>query len=144
MDLITLQILYRILPESARWLAVTGQSEKSLEQLVKVAAWNKKDVNPEELMQIVRSCCEQRFATFTIASEGSERKKSWITSSLGKLCRTIRKTVSLYLSLVATPEIRKRTILIWSLFICVDLVYYGVVFDSATLTEDPYLMVFLG
>jgi hypothetical protein len=71
--------------------------------------------------------------TTTISIE--VRVKSFLLST--------RSTFGNYWKLLETPELRKRTLLIWTLFITVDLVYYGVVFDSATLTSDPFMLVFL-
>ncbi|ODM93343.1 Organic cation transporter protein [Orchesella cincta] len=136
-----------ILPESARWLAVSGQTEKSLKLLLKVAERNKKTVNREELYRIVLSCdardAKRNPVTFTIA-ETPIPSRNVCLDWTRKVWHPIKKTLSIYLSLLATPEMRRRTLVIWFLFISVDLVYYGVVFDSATLTNDPYLLVFLG
>lgn len=144
-----------MLPESARWLAVTGQSELSLEYLNEVAHKNKKNVNSEVLMEVVKSCCEvkkgkekksKRMVTFSIApiETPEEVPNACLRSFIKKVWTPIKGGLSIYLSLLETPEMRKRTLLIWAMFITVDLVYYGVVFDSATLTNDPYLLVFLG
>lgn len=109
-------------------------------------------------MGVVKSCCEakkgkdtnkkdsKRTVTFSIApiERPEEVQNACLTSFIMKVWTPIKGGLSIYFSLLETPEMRKRTLLIWAMFITVDLVYYGVVFDSATLTNDPYLLVFLG
>ncbi|CAL8115003.1 unnamed protein product [Orchesella dallaii] len=145
---IVLLSYFWILPESARWLAVSGQTDKSLKLVMKVAKRNNKNVCREELYSIILSCDARdkkrsNPVTFRI-SDTPPPSRNVCFEWTRKVWHPLKKTLSIYMSLLATPEMRRRTLVIWFLFISVDLVYYGVVFDSATLTNDPYLLVFLG
>ncbi len=123
-----------ILPESARWLLYRGDEDEGYKTLVRVAKMNSKPVpDKEKLLQLFR---HERIKN----GKSEEAEKS----NFGSKCWSIVLVgFDNYWKLLKTRELRKRTLLIWSLFIIVDLVYYGVVFDSATLTNDPFLLVFL-
>ena len=121
---------HRILPESARWLASRERDDEAIEYLRKVAKWNKRELPPREiLVPILMTCREEE-----VPSEDKLVVKAW---------KSLRSMLVNYVNLVRTPELRLRSISIWTLFICVTLVYYGAVFDSGSITGDPFLMVFL-
>ena len=61
-----------------------------------------------------------------------------------KVLKSMKSMLVNYVNLVRTPELRLRSISIWTLFICVTLAYYGAIFDSTSITADPFLVVFLG
>ncbi|XP_021957270.1 organic cation transporter protein [Folsomia candida] len=131
---------YWILPESARWLLHRGDYDAAYKTLSYVAKINRKLIpEKEKLIQIFH----QHHNGENNPSVSTNNESKLNARHANKLCSILLVSVDNYWKLLKTREIRKRTLLIWSLFIIVDLVYYGVVFDSATLTNDPFLLVFL-
>lgn len=131
----------RVLPESARWLLYRGDYDKACKTLSNVARINRKEI-PEKakILQIFHFPSNPSTISSQNGNTASQQEKSGSGSGVLKI---IKVGLENYWNLLKTREIRKRTLVIWSLFVIVDLVYYGVVFDSATLTKDPFMLVFL-
>lgn len=132
-------VYYWILPESPRWLATKGQTDRAIECLYKIAAVNRLPTpQREDLEEILKQCASE---------EGSQSSPVAISSSrtglLGKILRYLKGFAHNFAKLMKTGEIRKRSLVFWSMFTTVAMCYYGIVF-SGNISTDPYFVVFLG
>jgi len=110
-----------------------GRQDEALTILNRIARINRKPKPHKlEIMVILDSCKDDRISNQADASP------------LKVILRTFKNIGIGYVNLVRTPELRRRSFLLWFLFIGVTLVYYGLAFNSALLTSDPFIMVFLG
>lgn len=66
-----------------------------------------------------------------------------LKSASSKFKHRLRGVAENFKKLMSTAEIRKRSLVFWTIFLTVSMVYYGLVF-STNLTSDPFLLVFLG
>lgn len=77
--LLAAPIFFRVLPESARWLAMKGKIEEAKKLLQKVASVNKRAIPPKLLEQV--SFCSLLFSVpaklFLRRSLGVQIKRSW-------------------------------------------------------------------
>lgn len=107
----------------------------------------------EDLEEIVKQCQDesekqQRHAKLEEqlnleANSSQSSGGSGVMMVIGLLRKWLRALIRNFKNLMKTAEIRKRSMVFWTIFLTVAMVYYGIVF-SGNLTSDPYLLVFLG
>ncbi|ODM93122.1 Solute carrier family 22 member 3 [Orchesella cincta] len=166
-------VYYWILPESPRWLATHGKTEKAINCLYKIAKVNKlPKPKHDDLVQIIRTCHDEtelkrRYSLIVTGDQkagtslginnsdvddvGNKEQGSSqpgaSQNNFSAFVQTLRKWlkgfVKNFKNLMKTAEIRKRSFVFWTIFMIVAMVYYGIVF-SGNLTSDPYLLIFLG
>jgi len=126
----------RVFPESPRWLASTGQDERALEAIQKIAKTNGKEVpKRSDVISILESCHKH--------DTQEEEQDGNVKSSSARVRQKAGEILMSFKCLLSTREGCKRTLTIWALFVIVAFVYYGFAF-STNLTSDPYLLVALG
>jgi OCT family organic cation transporter-like MFS transporter 4/5 len=134
----------RILAESPRWLASRGREEEAVEVLTKIAKINGK-TKPHRLeLMVILEACKDDEGRPKRGNESGEIKAVEVLSACTNALKTVKSICTNYVNLVRTPELRKRSFILWTIFSSVSLVYYGVTFDSARLSSDPFFVVFLG
>ncbi|XP_021963061.2 organic cation transporter protein [Folsomia candida] len=130
-------------PESPRWLATHGNEEDSLKYLLRMAKVNKfPKPSKEALLEYIRQAHQQpppREQEERVLENGEVNLKS----ASSKFKHRLRGVAENFKKLMSTAEIRKRSLVFWTIFLTVSMVYYGLVF-STNLTSDPFLLVFLG
>lgn len=103
--------------------------------------------NKEQLTAILETCREKTDDDKPTTKTNQNPEEAVENSFAAKAKRAFIEFKLLcknYVNLVKTPELRRRSLLMWSLFISVTLVYYGISFASPSLSDDPFLVVFLG
>lgn len=104
--------------------------------------------NREDLEEIIRQCQDenqkqQKLQSQQLQDASSESPSSGIRMIIGLLRKWLRALLKNFKNLMKTAEIRKRSLVFWTIFMTVAMVYYGIVF-AGNITSDPYLLVFLG
>lgn len=105
--------------------------------------------NREDLEEIIKQCQDETQKQQQFQSQqqlqdaASEPKSSGIPMIIGLLRKWLRALLKNFKNLMKTAEIRKRSLVFWTIFMTVAMVYYGIVF-AGNITSDPYLLVFLG
>nr|KAG5691666.1 hypothetical protein BaRGS_014121 [Batillaria attramentaria] len=107
-----------VLPESVRWLAVSGRLEESEAVVEKIARINKK-TKPSTCRQILED----------VAAEEQESKKEQQKHS--------------YLDIFRGWKIARATILLLFIWVSMSVSYYGISFGVVGLSGDIYLNIFL-
>ncbi|XP_053418130.1 solute carrier family 22 member 11 isoform X1 [Nycticebus coucang] len=103
------------LPESARWLLTTGQPDRALQELKKVARINgHKDAQKTLTIQVVRSSMEE---------EVESEKDPWLV-----------------LDLFRGPELRRRCWVTLLVNFSIAFAYFGLVLDLQSLGHDIFLI----
>ena len=125
--------IQRCIPESARWLASRGRDVEAIGYLEKVAKWNRRELPSGEILSPILMACREKEKVHNEENE------------LGlNLWKNFSSIIANYVNLVRTPELRFRSLCIWTLYMSTSFSYYGAVLDSTSFTTDPFLCVFLG
>ncbi|XP_033635850.1 organic cation transporter protein-like isoform X2 [Asterias rubens] len=111
---------YFIVPESPRWLLSKGKTAE-VEKIVRKAAKINKVKIPESVFRDYSSQTGEKI--------------------IGKETKTV-KTYTFF-DLMRYPNMRKKTLVIYFIWLSNNLVYYGLSFFSEDLGTDPYLAFFL-
>ncbi|XP_046545766.1 solute carrier family 22 member 6-A-like [Haliotis rubra] len=106
-----------VIPESLRWMIMHGRLDDAEKYVTKVTTFNRK-VFPKESWASVRSMTEDK--------EASSQQQYTFTD------------------LFKTPQIRKRSILLFYIWFAVAVGYYGLTFKITSLAGNKYLNFFIG
>ncbi|KAB7503767.1 Organic cation transporter protein [Armadillidium nasatum] len=123
----------RFFDESPRWLIIKGRFEKAYNVLEKAARWNKTSIpEKDKLMDIMKG----------IKENATDKKESEVIAkeSIGD---KVKKILLQIIILFRTPEIRKRTLLVYVDFIVASTVYYGLSLNSKNFAADPFIYMML-
>lgn len=122
---------YWFVPESPRWLVAEGRFEEAIKILKDGAKTNNRSLPPDdELMEMMKA----------IKSEEEEVVSEEVEKSLSEKLYDVFKEIII---LVATPEMRKRTLNIFYSWLIVAMVYYGLSFNTKNLGGDRYVSGFI-
>jgi len=122
---------YWFIPESPRWLIQAGKFKEALAILKKAAEVNKTTLPPDdEMMRMI-----QNLEVKGEALEQVEVEKT----KLDKVHEAFKEMEML----VATPQMRKRTLLIFFSWLVVAMVYYGLSFNTKNIGGDIYVSNFI-
>lgn len=110
--------LWRVFPESLRWLVVQGRLDDAHVILMKYADKSSVELDSDTLSSMLQNC------------EASETKlKTWSKTSP--------------LELVRTPRMRKRTLILCYNWLVLNMIFYGIMLYVPNLAGDLYLNLFL-
>ncbi len=127
---IALAAYYWLMPESPRWLMAEARFEEALKILKDGARMNGRTLPPdEELLEMMERFKEQEEEVKTETVERTTKEK---------LYDAFKELITL----VETPEIRKRTLNIFYSWLVVAMVYYGLSFNSKNLGGNRYVNTF--
>lgn len=112
--------IYTIFPESARWLAVKGQLTEAHAVLMMYANKNSKVVDSDSVQ---KDLAEYYHSEVESQANLSSKK--------------------LFLELIRTPRLRKRTVILCYNWMVISMVYYGFLLYISRLSGNPYLNLFL-
>lgn len=120
-----LLVFYWTIPESPRWLVSKNRVKESLEILKGAAATNGMTMpGDDEMLEKLQSLYVPEVST------GPEKSK-------------LREAFSEVEALVSTPNMRKRTILVYFTWLVVAMVYYGLSFNTKNIGADIYVSNFI-
>ncbi|XP_046357284.2 solute carrier family 22 member 6-A-like [Haliotis rufescens] len=106
-----------VMPESLRWMIMRGRLADAEKCVSRVTTFNRKDF-PKESWASVRSLAEVK---------GASSKQQYT-----------------FLDLLKTPQMRKRSILLFYIWFAVAVGYYGLTFKITSLAGNKYLNFFIG
>lgn len=132
-----LLVYWYVLPESPRWLALNGRLEEALTVLQKAAKMNGRSLADSGALQ---SMLDDFCASEQTHSVGIKRCGE--SSGLGMIKTCCSAFVSVH-QLLTTPRMRLISLASFTNWLVVALVYYGVTFDTAELSSNRYLAIFL-
>jgi OCT family organic cation transporter-like MFS transporter 4/5 len=115
------------LPESPRWLLRKGRVVEAEKLLRKMAEVNKVASLPNNFSE-------------SIAKIADLEKEVTVKVKWSKKLVTI---LGGYMTLIRSPKLRVRTLVIYFSWISISLVYYGVALNSPNLSTDRYLYTFI-
>ncbi|XP_042883647.1 organic cation transporter protein-like [Penaeus japonicus] len=121
------------LDESPRWLAVRGQHRRALRVLQKAARWNGVALPPdEELLLLLKD---------GVKDEAMERPHQGprAHSSKGAFRRRLDEAFILF----RTPRLRTITLSLYTNYLLVGVVYFGLSLSGGDLSSDPFLYMAL-
>ncbi|XP_071542407.1 organic cation transporter protein-like isoform X2 [Panulirus ornatus] len=124
-----LLLYYWILPESPRWLMMKGRHQKGIDILKKAAKVNGKSLPPqEEIDAIVANIEKERI------NSGHTEENVW---------RRFFRFFKSIITLLRTPNMRRRCLIIFFAWFVVSMVYYGLTFSGGNINASAYILVFL-
>jgi len=130
---ILLASFYWFVPESPRWLMAEGRLDEALKILKDGAKTNGRTLpSDQELLEMMRSINEEE--------EEEAPPPDQTEMSTGDKVQSVFKEIII---LVATPEMRKRTLNIFYSWLIVAMVYYGLSFNTKNLGGDRYISGFI-
>merc|ERR1711981_69164 len=123
---------YWFVPESPRWLVGMGRFDEALKILKAGAKVNKKTLPPDnEILDMMEKIKQQDEEEVQQADAPRTAKE--------KAAEAFKELVNL----VATPEMRKRTLNVFFSWLAVAMVYYGLSFNTKNLGGNRYLSSFV-
>lgn len=162
-------VYWLLLPESPRWLILHGQMDRAQKELERAASWNKHVLTPADKLELrckmeryqqsemancngesshsggVSSKCHQKINTelkngdINVSIKREQHKRVLVCQSLLACPSTICELKRL----VDTPHMRHISLAHFFNWLIIALCYYGVTFDAARLSSNPYLAIAL-
>lgn len=120
-------IFYWTIPESPRWLVSKNRIKEALEILKSAATANGNTIPGDEEMTEQLKSLYQPENTVAAVSAGEKLKEAFSEVTM----------------LVATPQMRKRTGLVYFSWLVVAMVYYGLSFNTKNIGADIYVSNFI-
>lgn len=120
-------LFYWTIPESPRWLVTKNRIKEALDILKSAATANGNTIPSDEEMTEQLKSLYQPENTVAAVSAGEKLKEAFSEVTM----------------LVATPQMRKRTGLVYFSWLVVAMVYYGLSFNTKNIGADIYVSNFI-
>jgi len=120
-------LFYWTIPESPRWLVSKNRIKEALDILKSAATANGNTIPADEEMTEQLKSLYQPENTVAAVSAGEKFKEAFSEVTM----------------LVATPQMRKRTGLVYFSWLVVAMVYYGLSFNTKNIGADIYVSNFI-
>lgn len=120
-------LFYWTIPESPRWLVSKNRIKEALDILKSAATANGNTIPADEEMTEQLKSLYQPENTVAAVSTGEKLKEAFSEVTM----------------LVATPQMRKRTGLVYFSWLVVAMVYYGLSFNTKNIGADIYVSNFI-
>jgi len=120
-------VFYWTIPESPRWLVSKNRIKEALEILKSAASANGNTIPSDEEMTEQLKTLYQPENTVAAVSAGEKFKEAFSEVTM----------------LFATPQMRKRTGLVYFSWLVVAMVYYGLSFNTKNIGADIYVSNFI-
>jgi OCT family organic cation transporter-like MFS transporter 4/5 len=120
-------LFYWTIPESPRWLVSKNRIKEALDILKSAATANGNTIPADEEMTEQLKSLYQPENTVAAVSAGEKLKEAFSEVTM----------------LVATPQMRKRTGLVYFSWLVVAMVYYGLSFNTKNIGADIYVSNFI-
>ncbi|XP_037786209.1 organic cation transporter protein-like [Penaeus monodon] len=119
--------------ESPRWLAVRGQHRRALRVLQRAARWNGVALPPEdELLLLLKDGVKDEAMERPYQEAHAHGSKGWL-----------RRRFDEVFILFRTPRLRAITLSLYSNYLLVGAVYFGLSLSGGDLSSDPFLYMAL-
>ncbi|XP_047493604.1 solute carrier family 22 member 15-like [Penaeus chinensis] len=119
--------------ESPRWLAVRGQHRRALRVLQRAARWNGVTLPPEdELLLLLKDGVKDEARERPYQDAHAHGPKGWFRRRLDEAFILFR-----------TPRLRTITLSLYSNYLLVGAVYFGLSLSGGDLSSDPFLYMAL-
>ncbi|XP_042893134.1 organic cation transporter protein-like [Penaeus japonicus] len=134
--LLILPLLW-FLDESPRWLIVRGHHQRAKEVLQRAARLNRVELPPsEELEALMKNIQKESILAKEEEDHSISEKKSFAT-------RFWKKFLNLFI-LLRTPRLRRISLLVYTKFFMVSMVFYGISLNAVNFNVNPFLYMALG
>lgn len=129
-----------LLPESPRWLVLTGRWSEAEKELQRAARWNgRKPFDSSWLLATLKEMQTEE----KIPKEEQHEPDAPPSSSSSSFSSRVKGALRSSLVFMRTPMLRRISLVMYFDWLVCTMVYYGISLNSANFSADPFLYMFL-
>ncbi|ROT82655.1 Organic cation transporter protein [Penaeus vannamei] len=128
-----------LLPESPRWLVLTGRWSEAEKELQRAARWNgRKPFDSSWLLATLKE-----MQTEEKIPKEEQHEPDAPPSSSSSFSSRVKGALRSSLVFMRTPMLRRISLVMYFDWLVCTMVYYGISLNSANFSADPFLYMFL-